>query len=79
PQQPVTRGQMATFLDRALELVPDQAGAVLSDVVGNAHADAIDAVVGAGIAQGFTDGTFRPQQPVTRGQMATFLDRALDL
>ena len=78
PQQQVTRGQMATFLARALDLVAEHTSS-LPDVAGNAHADAISAIIEAGIAEGFADGTFRPQDGVTRGQMATFLARALDL
>ena len=77
PADPVTRGQMATFLDRALELEPGDESFpdVPEDFV---HAAAIAAVAAAGITTGFEDGTFRPADPVTRGQMATFLQRALD-
>ena len=39
----------------------------------------IEALAAAGITQGFPDGTFRPTDPVTRAQMATFLARALGL
>jgi hypothetical protein len=77
PDLPVTRGQMATFLTRALDL---PAGASsFPDVAGSTHRAGIDAVAEAGIAGGYADGTFRPDLPVTRGQMATFLARALDL
>ena len=78
PSGVVTRGQMATFLMRALELPPGPP-APFGDVAGTTHAGAIGAVAAAGIAGGFTDGTFRPGSPVTRGQMATFLSRALGL
>lgn len=71
PNQPVTRGQMATFLTNAAELPAGTRG--FPDVPAeHTHAAAISSVAGAGIA-GFTDGTFRPGNPVTRGQMATFL------
>jgi hypothetical protein len=78
PSWGVTRGQMATFLDRALDL-PDVSGTPFTDIAGSPHAQAIADVAAAGIAGGFTDGTYRPNQAVTRGQMATFLDRALAL
>ena len=76
PADPVTRGQMATFLDRALGLEPGDESFpdVPEDFV---HAAAISAVAAAGITTGFEDGSFRPADPVTRGQMATFLFRAL--
>ena len=56
-----------------------EASAGFDDVAGTTHEEAIAAVTDAGIATGFDDDTYRPDQPVTRGQMATFLDRALDL
>jgi uncharacterized protein YkwD len=80
PGRPVTRGQMAAFLTRALRLSdPGPGRTPLRDVDGSTHQAAIRAVVAAGIAQGHADGTFRPSEPVTRGQMATFLTRALRL
>ena len=39
----------------------------------------IEALAASGITSGFPDGTFRPTEPVTRAQMATFLARALGL
>lgn len=78
PQQAVTRGQMAAFLTRGLELPPGPGGA-FPDAVGHAHEEAIAAVATAGIATGYADGTYRPQRAVTRDQMAAFLARGLDL
>jgi hypothetical protein len=39
--------------------------------------EAIGACARAGIVQGFWDGTYRPGDPVTRGQMAVYIARAL--
>lgn len=78
PADAVTRGQMATFLTRAAEL-PDPGGRPFADVPdGHTHAAGIRAVAAAGITGGFEDGTYRPEQPVSRAQMATFLSRTLD-
>ena len=74
---PVNRQQMASFLARAFDL-PASAGNPFSDISG-VHAASIAAVADAGVADGFGDGTYRPALAVTRGQMATFLARALDL
>lgn len=80
PHQTVTRGQMAAFLTRALDLPSGGTQAQApADAADSVHGESIEAVMGAEIAQGFADGNFRPQGPVTRGQMATFLARALDL
>ena len=78
PAFPVTRGQMATFLARALRLAPQPTGP-FTDVAGTTHEQNINAVAAAGVAGGFPDGTFRPGDPVTRGQMATFLAKARQL
>ena len=77
PDASVTRGQMASFLERAFQLPPGDAG-VFSDALGTTHSDAIGAVAAAEVAFGFADGSFRPAGIVTRGQMASFLDRALE-
>jgi hypothetical protein len=76
PAAPVTRGQMAAFVARAEQLTP---GGVTTfcDTVGHTFDGEIRAVADAGIAAGFPDCCYRPNQAVTRGQMATFIVRAL--
>ncbi|HLA81690.1 MAG TPA: S-layer homology domain-containing protein [Thermoleophilia bacterium] len=46
-----------------------------TDISGNTHEQSIINMANRGITTGFPDGTFRPNEPVTRGQMMTFLDR----
>ena len=59
--------------------VPDD-GRLFADVPpDHVHAAGIAAILEAGITTGRVDGTFGPGEGVTRGQMATFLARALDL
>ena len=79
PHEPVTRAQMATFLQRAWELADAEAsGAGFVDTGGNTHEASIDALWAAGITAGCATGPARfcPHEPVTRAQMATFLLRA---
>ena len=78
PQSPVTRGQMATFLVRTLDLGPARQDFFVDDA-GNSHEDSINRIAAAGITTGCTSGTFCPEQSVTREQMASFLVRAFDL
>jgi hypothetical protein len=79
PERAVTRGQVATLLARALDL-PPAASAGFTDVPQDSvHAAAIDAAVAAGIVEGRGDGTFEPDAPVRRDQMATLLARAAGL
>ncbi len=80
PEQPVSRGQMASFLVRAFDLQPvGEAG--FADTAHSAHRAAIDALAVAGITAGCATTPLRycPDRPVTRAQMATFLARALGL
>jgi hypothetical protein len=78
PEDTVTRGQMATFLVRALGLAAG-AGDPFSDDDGSVFEADVEALAAAGITSGCGPGSFCPEDPVTRGQMAAFLVRSLDL
>ena len=77
PKDPVNRGQMATFLDRALDL-PDTDEDFFTDDNGIPAEDAINRIAAAGITTGCAPDKYCPKKSVTRAQMATFLDRAFD-
>ncbi|HEY9558379.1 MAG TPA: 5'-nucleotidase C-terminal domain-containing protein [Acidimicrobiales bacterium] len=76
PGDLVTRGQMASFLARALGLTGG-AGLDLFPDAGPAHGESIDALAVAGITAGTSATTFSPSRQVNRAQTATFLARAL--
>ena len=81
PQQAVTRGQMATFLVKALELPAGPTGA-FTDTTGSVHEGNINSLAAAGITTGCNppaNDRFCPDQAVTREQMASFLVRAFRL
>jgi S-layer homology domain len=50
-----------------------------SDVAGNWAEPFIKALVEKGIIAGYPDGTFKPDQPVTRAEFAALLNKAFDL
>ncbi|CAH1217177.1 hypothetical protein PAECIP111892_04356 [Paenibacillus auburnensis] len=81
PQQTVSRAEFAAMLVRSLGLQPEApAGAVFSDVAAGAwYAADAAAASGLGLVQGYADGTFRPDAPITRQQMAVMAARALKL
>jgi hypothetical protein len=79
PQENVTRAQMATFIRRAAKLPPGGNPGFHDVASSHPHYEGIAAVAAAGIAHGRADGNFRPSNDVTRGQMASFLSRALEL
>ena len=78
PRDGVTRGQMATFLTRALDL-PAASQDYFDDDTGSTHEAKINAVAQAGIATGCGERRFCPSRVVTREEMATFLVNAFDL
>ena len=78
PSDGVTRGQMASFLARAFELPAAGADWFIDDA-GTAHEDNINRVADAAITSGCRETAFCPGDAVTRGQMASFLARALAL
>ncbi len=78
PTGTVTRGQMATFLARAFHLPPGPDAFVDDD--GSVHEDSINRIAAAGITAGCdaVNHLFCPDAKVSRGQVATFLHRAMD-
>ena len=78
PTANVTRAQMAIFLVRALGL-PPPAHDHFSDDNGMTGESQINSLYEAGVTGGCAPGKFCPKAPVTRAQMAAFLQRALAL
>jgi peptidoglycan/xylan/chitin deacetylase (PgdA/CDA1 family) len=81
PDRPVTRAQMASFLQRALAVPPGPTDQFQDVGANSPHAAAIGALHSAGITLGCTpDGrSYCPNETVRRDQMASFLGRALGL
>jgi hypothetical protein len=77
PDGLVTRGQMATFLSRALDL-PASSTDFFTDDETNKHEANINRIAEAGITHGCGGTRFCPNGAVTRGQMVALLHRAVD-
>ena len=80
PNDYVTRGHMAAFLVRALGYSDDGGGDLFVDDDGSVFESDIDRLGTAGVTRGCNppiNDRFCPNDPVTRGQMAAFLHRAL--
>lgn len=80
PDDAVTRGQVAAFVRRALNLPPGRAS--FGDTANSTFAGDIAAIVGADLARGCnppSNSSFCPNRPATRGEIATILGRALGL
>ena len=79
PDQFVSRAQMASLLVRAFGM-PQAEPAGFGDVgVGDTHADAIDRLASVGVTKGCSADPllYCPGEVTTRGQMASFLARAI--
>lgn len=74
----MSREEMAVLLARMIQI--DTSGnqkPVFSDVAENRWSyEEITALAGAGILQGY-EGSFRPEQGLTRGEMAALVQRTL--
>ncbi len=84
PQNPVTRAQMAIFLLKGKygsDYVPPAAsGTSFSDVPVTYWAAAwIENLAAEGITTGCSADMYCPQNPVTRAQMAVFIDKTFDI
>jgi hypothetical protein len=83
PGDPVTRGQMAALLVRAFDYPPtDPFADWFADDNDSEFEAEIEALAAAGITLGCNppyNDRFCPGAPVTRGQIASFLVRLLDL
>lgn len=89
PGRPVTRAEFAAMLVRALSLDAEAeagmaagngktSGAAVKDVAPTDwFAPYVRTAVQAGLVGGYEDGTFRPDAPITRGEQAAMMARAM--
>lgn len=79
PSAPCTRGAAMNFLWRYAGSPAASAPGVFTDVApGAEYAQAVAWAVEQGITSGTSETTFSPDEPCTRGQIATFLYRCLN-
>ncbi|WP_274362472.1 S8 family peptidase [Paenibacillus thermotolerans] len=71
PDRKVTRAEAAVMIARAFKLKSSGKAEPFPDVSDNTwYADAIAGATAAKIVKGYPDGTFKPNEPVTRAEMA---------
>lgn len=80
PDDPISRAEFVTVFNRAAQLDAVASGGHFADVASDAWYDGQVGVASAiGYITGFEDNTFRPDQPITRNEVAVILARALGL
>ncbi|CAM3911787.1 glycoside hydrolase family 3 N-terminal domain-containing protein [Cohnella lubricantis] len=77
PDEPISRAETAAFLTRAYELTNGTQPVRLSDIEGSWASDPIRTMSTNGLIGGYSDGTYRPDQTVTRAEFAVFLARVI--
>lgn len=77
PDQPLTRAEMATLAVAAAAPKSQTAGSGFSDIRGHWAEEAILTAQGAGMLNGYKDGTFRPKALLTRAEAVAVINRAL--
>lgn len=80
PEQKITRAEAVAIMGRASGLNGERRKTKFPDVSSNNFASGyIQSALDKGLLGGFPDGTFRPNQPVTRGEMALLLQSAFEI
>lgn len=80
PDRAITRAEFTSLLLRVLDLPAKGTVTGFSDVPADAwYAPSVAAAVRAGMVHGYEDSTFKPDNPVTRAEMAAMLGNALAL
>jgi len=78
PTEPITRGEMAKFITLAFQL---EARVNYDFVDTKEHENSlyIQTLYSNGITSGYEDGTFRPDEPISRAHFTVFMYKALNL
>ena len=74
--EPITRAEFATMAVRFFQVTYDGPD-LFSDISGHWAKDYINRAAAAGIILGYQDGTFRPDQDITRAQAIVIINRVL--
>jgi hypothetical protein len=77
PDQPITRAEFAVMAAHFYDPDDTVEAAPFSDTQGHWAQTEIDLAYASGIVQGYSDGTFRPDQTITRAEAMTIMNRLL--
>ena len=77
PQSPITRAEFATMATR-FAVLTDKGDISFTDIAGHWSEDYILRAATAGWINGYEDGTFKPDQYITRAEAMTLINRVLN-
>ncbi len=79
PDREVTRAEFAAMLVRALGLADEQSDHLPRDVQrSDWYAGVVGTAINHGLIEGYNDGNFRPNQPITREEAAMIMSHAMN-
>jgi hypothetical protein len=77
PDRSITRAEFAALAVRSLGLIQDSKYSYFNDVAsGSWYAGVVNAAAKAGLVNGYEDGTFRPDERITREELAAIIIRS---
>ena len=77
PQRNITRAELATILARFCDAAKDTGKDHFNDISGSWARKYINQAAKAGLVNGYSDGTFRPNQNITRAETIVMVNRIL--
>ncbi|SEC00569.1 S-layer homology domain-containing protein [Paenibacillus sp. GP183] len=79
PDAKITRAEFATIISKIFNIEGSSNTLSLSDVKGHWAKDEIQALASHGIINGYEDGSFKPDNSITRAEIIVILSRIIDL
>lgn len=76
PDAPITRAELATIAARFYH-APEVTGDAFSDISGSWAREYINRAAARGLIDGYEDGTFRPNQNITRGEAMKIINKVI--
>jgi hypothetical protein len=75
PDRTITRAEFCTILAKALNVSPETNASGFADVTGHWAEGFVAAMVRKGYIKGYPDGSFGPDRPIKRSEIAAIVDR----
>lgn len=78
PDSNITRAEFVMMVSRALDITPVENASIFSDIKNHWAKGYINALNMLGVIGGYGDGTFRPDDKITRAEVITIISRIID-
>ncbi|MEK0316744.1 immunoglobulin-like domain-containing protein, partial [Cohnella sp. 56] len=79
PNSDITRAEFVTIISRIFTISASRTPVALNDISDHWAKPAIEALAGAGVIQGYGNGSFKPNNTITREEMVAIMSRLIDM